>query len=161
MCKVNTDYPPSQRDQFVFHTCDADLLVRERDAAADELALDLLVCAYEQGPPTDPARVAARERLLYEAGEGPIPGLEELLYRIKYEPREAWPFAEIAARIAAGQRIPPRIDWGNELEMYLHRMKKYAITQRQIAAVAESARPILREKLLRLKTDPLVPLEED
>ena len=59
------------------------------------------------------------------------------------------------------ERFKPSIDWGNELEMVLHRMKKFAITARQLASVPPSARPILADKLARLKKDPLVPLEED
>lgn len=160
MCKVHTTYPEAQRNSFVFHTCDADLLVRERDAASEGEALDLLVAAVAEGPRGETERIAARDRLLYELGEGPIPGLEDLLYRIKYEPGEPFPFAEIAQR-AGAQAKPQRIDWGNELEMFLHRMKKFAITKRQLDSVAESARPILRDKLERLKKDPLVPLEED
>lgn len=161
MCKVHTTYPESQRGEFVFHTCDADLLVATPDPAATSAALDLFVRAYESGPPKDAARLADRDRLLYECGEAQIPGLEDLLYRIKYELAEPWPFGEIASRATPGKSLPLRIDWGNDLEMLLHRMKKYAITKRQIARVAPSARAILEDKLTRLKSEPLVPLEED
>jgi hypothetical protein len=161
MCKVATDYGPASHGEFVIHSCDSDLLVARRDPELDREALTLLVAAYRAGTPRTEDAIAARDRLLYELGEGKIPGLEDLLYRIKYEPREAWPFAELRPLIGDGGSAPLRIDWGNELEMYLHRMKKYAITRRQIERVAESARPILRDKLERLKTDPLVPLEED
>jgi hypothetical protein len=161
MCKVHATFDESKRGQFVYHTCDADLLVGEPDAVAMKQALDLFVFAYEHGPPTAAERIAARDRLLYGIGEGAIPGLEDLLYRIKYELSEQWPFPEIASRVKETSKSPVRIDWANELEMYLHRMKKYAITQRQIAAVAPSARGILEQKLERLKSDPLVPLEED
>lgn len=161
MCKRTTDYPEKQRGEFVFHSCDADLLIADIDATAHAAALDLFVHAYEHGPPTTAERVAARDRLLYETGEAAIPGLEDLLFRLKYELSEPWPFPEIASRVADSKSIPLRIDFGNELEMYLHRMKKFAITQRQIERVPESARAILREKLERLKTAELVPLEED
>ncbi len=161
MCKVHTTYPLTQRNEFVVHSCDADILVRERDESADEAALDHFVKAYEKGPPESDDLVALRDRLLYETGEGAIPGLEDLLYRIKYELGEPWPFSEISRRVADVKAIPLRIDWGNELEMVLHRMKKFAITQRQFTSVAPSARPILADKLARLKKEPLVPLEED
>lgn len=161
MCKVHARFPESERGRFVFHTCDADLLVAEPNPNATAAALDLFVPAYERGPPTTPELVALRDRLLYESGEAPIPGLEDLLYRIKYQLSEAWPFPEIASRATAARSLPPRIDWGNELEMVLHRMKKYAITRRQLESGAPSARPILEEKLARLRLEPLVPLEED
>lgn len=161
MCKRATDYPEAQRGEFVFHSCDADLLVAEIDPTAHAAALDLFVLAYEHGPPQTEERIAARDRLLYESSEAAIPGLEDLLYRLKYELAEPWPFPEIASRVADLKAIPLRIDFGNELEMYLHRMKKFAITKRQIERVPESARGILRDKLERLKTAELVPLEED
>lgn len=161
MCKTHARFPEARRGEFVFHTCDADLLVAEPEPAATAAALDLFVPAYEGGTPNTPELVALRDRLLYETGEAPIPGLEDLLHRIKYELSEPWPFPEIASRATPGKPLPPRIDWGNELEMALHRMKKYAITRRQLAAVPPSARPILEEKLARLRLEPLVPLEED
>lgn len=160
MCRVVTAYPLERRGEFVFHSCDADLLIEEPDPAVADAALDLFATAVCRGPQSESERVAARDRLLYDLGEAPIPLLEDLLYRIKYELREPWPFPEIARR-QRQQDDHPRIDFGNELEMFLHRMKKYAITRRQIAKVGPSARPILEAKLARLKTDPLVPLEED
>lgn len=160
MCRVETDYPLAQRGEFVFHTCDSDVLVDRIDPAATAAALDLFVRAFATSSQDEAARVQARDRLLYELGEGPIAGLEDVLWRMKYAPREPWPFPEFAARFAQAD-AHPRIDWSNELEMYLHRMKKFAITRRQLDKVADGARGILREKLERLKTAPLVPLEED
>lgn len=160
MCRVETDYPLTQRGQFVFHSCDSDVFVERIDPAATAAGVDLFVRAFATGPLDEAQRVAARDRLLYELGEAPIAGLEDVLWRMKYAPRERWPFSEFATRFTQPD-AHPRIDWSNELEMYLHRMKKYAITGRQLAAVGADARGILRDKLERLKTAPLVPLEED
>jgi hypothetical protein len=160
MCRVETDYPLAQRGQFVFHSCDSDVFVERDDPTATAAALDLFVRAFASGALGEAERVAARDRLLYELGEAPIAGLEDVLWRMKYAPRETWPFPEFATRFATPD-AHPRIDWSNELEMYLHRMKKYAITKRQLAAVGPDAQGILRDKLERLKTAPLVPLEED
>ena len=161
MCGRIADYPTSEHDKFLLHSCDADVLVRGREEATGvDAALDLFVSAFAKGGELDEAgREAARDRLLYESGEGSIPALEDLLFRMKYVPRESWPFPELAARCGP-EDDQLRIDWSNELEMYLHRMKKYAITARQLEATPESARPILRDKLERLKTEPLEPIED-
>ncbi len=157
MCGVATDYPLAKRDRFVRHTCDADLLVREREPSREHEALDLFMRAAGGGPTSDEERVAARDHLLYEQGEGAIPGLEDLLYRLKYS-SEPFPPEEIASR-----RHPscdrPSIDYSNELEMYLHRMKKFAITRRLVDEAPATARPILLDKLERLKQEPLEPIE--
>jgi hypothetical protein len=160
MCRVETDYARERRGEFVFHSCDSDLLVAPVDVQAAQPALDLFVRAFARGPVPPDERAQARDRLLYDLGEAWIPALEDVLWRMKYAPKEPWPFPEIASRLRAPDD-QPRIDWSNELEMFLHRAKKFAITRRQIEAVPESARGILREKLERLKTAPLVPLEED
>lgn len=162
MCRVVTDYPEAERGAFVSHSCDADLLVRapaaEDAAEVAEVAeaLDRFVSWFA---PDGDASEESRDRLLYELGEASIPALEDLLWRLKYAPEEPFPPPELSSRSSrAAER--PRIDWSNELEMIVHRMKKVAITKRQLDEAAASARPILLDKLERLKNDPLEPIED-
>jgi len=163
MCSVVTWFPAAKAGAFVKHSCDCDILVAERDEASEAEALDLFVKAFGAGPPAplpmNDESAAARDRLLYDLGEAPVPGLEDLLYRLKYETAEAFPPPEIASRTDNGNEIP-RIDWSNFLEMSLHRMKKFAITRRMLELAEDSVKPILRDKLERLKTEELKPIEE-
>lgn len=158
MCSRVEHFPFDQEDRFPTHSCDSPILVRAPDPEADAKALRLLVRSFARGPETDEGRDAARNALMYESGEGPIPGFEDLLYRLKYQPKEPFPPPELAAIIPA-EDDQPRIDWSNELEMILHRMKAYALTHRAWVSAPNSTKPILKDKLERLKTDPLEPIE--
>ena len=157
MCKVVKDYPDRFRGEFVLCSCDADLLVAEMEEGAADGALDLFARAF--GPEgSEEEREAYLQELLYETEERVIPPLEDLLYRLKYE-RASFPPPELASRLSAEDRRPA-IDVSNDLEMAIHRMKKYAITKRQHAIAAPAVRPILEDKLARLRTEPLEPIEE-
>lgn len=158
MCGRNGPEPAPDAGRFIRHECGADLLLRARDPAAEPAALDLFVRAAGRSSAPAAEREGARDRLLYQLGEGPIPGLEDLLFRLKYG-HEPFPPPEIAVRKDPADD-QPALDWSNELEMFLHRMKKYAITRRLVAEAPESVRPILQDKLERLQTEPLEPIED-
>jgi len=158
MCSVVERFPEETRDTFILHTCDSDLLIRAREPDAEGRALDLFVVASRVGA-SEEERSAAVAGLFGVVGEGPIPGLEDLLWRLKYASGESWPPPELASRFG-GSAPPQRIDVSNELEMILHRMKKIAVTRRECERAAEAVRPILEDKLARLMTDPLEPIED-
>lgn len=159
MCSRVEYFPLDQDDQFPIHSCDTPILIRAADADADKKAIQLFVTSFAKGPQDDSAREAARNELMYESGEGPIPGLEDLLYRLKYQPKEAFPPPDMSSVIPADDD-QPRIDWSNELEMILHRMKHYAVTRRMWESSPEGTKPILVDKLKRLREEPLEPIED-